>query len=55
MLDVRQFKLNIPNDVKDWLEQKAASNMRSQGSEIVLILRQEMERNSETKTAPHQA
>lgn len=39
-----QFKLNLPLDVKEWLEAQAASNMRSQGAEIVVSLRERMTR-----------
>lgn len=37
-----QFKLNLPADVKEWLSEQAARNIRSQGSEIVAILRERM-------------
>lgn len=39
-----QFKLILPPDVKDWLEQQASKNVRSQGAEIVARLRAAMER-----------
>lgn len=40
-----QFKLILPADVKDWLEQQASKNVRSQGAEIVVRLRAAMERS----------
>jgi plasmid stability protein len=49
MAEVKQFKLNLPADVKDWLKAEAAKNLRSQGSEIVACLRKRMER-TETQT-----
>lgn len=47
----KQFKLNIPDEVKDWLAEQARQNMRSQTAEIVLALKEKMERQHETKTA----
>ncbi|MFN3276107.1 MAG: Arc family DNA-binding protein [Paracoccus sp. (in: a-proteobacteria)] len=44
MPDHVQFKLNLPADVKAWLREQAAKNVRSQGSEIVACLRERMER-----------
>ncbi|MTH36653.1 Arc domain-containing protein [Paracoccus limosus] len=38
-----QFKLNIPTDVKSWVEEKALANLRSQGAEIVACLREKMQ------------
>lgn len=40
-----QFKLLLPADVKAWLEQQASKNVRSQGAEIVALLRAEMKRD----------
>ena len=37
-----QFKLRIPADVKDWLEAQAEKNLRTQGNEIVVALREKM-------------
>ena len=48
----RQLKINIPSDVKDWLEDYARKNMRSQSSEIVLALKEKM--NLETQKADAQ-
>lgn len=47
----KQFKLNIPNDVKEWLADQAHRNMRSQTAEIVLALKEKMGRQAETKKA----
>lgn len=45
-----QVKINLPEDVKRWLEMQAAKNLRSQNAEIVLALRAKM-KSSETKKA----
>ena len=43
-MKVIQFKMNLPADVKEWLEQEALRNLRSQSAQIVMCLRQEMEK-----------
>jgi hypothetical protein len=42
----QQFKLNIPADVKRWVEAQAAANMRSQSAEIIFTLREKMGRTA---------
>ena len=37
-----QFKLILPPDVKRWVEEQAAKNVRSQGAQIVASLREKM-------------
>lgn len=37
-----QFKVNLPPDVKEWLEEEAHRNVRSQGAQIVACLRHAM-------------
>ena len=37
-----QFKLNLPADVKAWLEEEAVRNLRSQGAQVVSCLRAAM-------------
>ncbi len=44
MKDQVQFKMNLPADVKAWLEREAARNFRSQGAEVTAGLRERMER-----------
>lgn len=39
-----QFKLNLPSDVKAWLEEEAVRNLRSQGAQVVTLLRAAMSR-----------
>ncbi len=39
-----QFKLNLPADVKAWLEEEAVRNLRSQGAQVVTCLRAAMSR-----------
>ncbi|TDX77744.1 Arc-like DNA binding dprotein [Neorhizobium sp. R1-B] len=46
-----QFKLNMPQDVKQWLADEAERNLRSQTAEIVLALKEKMHRQSQTKKA----
>jgi CTP:molybdopterin cytidylyltransferase MocA len=46
--DKVQFKLLIPADVKTWLEQRAEQNLRSQSSELISVLRDQMEFEKET-------
>ncbi len=41
-----QFKLNLPDDVKLWLEEEAVRNLRSQGSQVVSCLRAAMSRQA---------
>ncbi|GGE04818.1 hypothetical protein SAMN05421774_101804 [Gemmobacter megaterium] len=44
MQEAIQFKLNLPPDVKIWLECEAKKNIRSQGAEVVACLRAAMAR-----------
>jgi hypothetical protein len=37
----------MPEDVKQWIEEQAAKNMRSQNAEIVFILREVMKAEKE--------
>lgn len=46
-LQQKQFKLNLPSDVKDWIEKEAAQNLRSQTSEIILAVREKMRRETQ--------
>lgn len=39
-----QVKINLPVDIKTWLEGEAAKNMRSQSAEIVFALKEKMDR-----------
>lgn len=50
MKETVQFKLNIPADLKHWLEEQARANIRSQGAEIIAILRAEKDRNKRSET-----
>ncbi|GLO70353.1 hypothetical protein MACH17_18700 [Phaeobacter inhibens] len=42
----KQFKLNLPNDVKDWLEHQSEKNLRSMSNEIILAIKEKMEREA---------
>ena len=50
MPDVKQFKVLLPTDVKRWLAIQAATNLRSQNSEVVLALREKMQRLENEKS-----
>jgi len=41
------FGVRMPDDVKQWVEEQAAKNMRSQNAEIVFILREAMRAEKE--------
>lgn len=41
-MKIIQFKVNLPADVKAWLEDEAKRNVRSQGAQIVACLRAAM-------------
>lgn len=43
MTITKQFKLNLPADVKRWVQTRAAANMRSQSAEIVFALKEKMQ------------
>ncbi|SDK62435.1 Arc domain-containing protein [Paracoccus chinensis] len=45
-----QFKLILPPDVKAWIEAQAAKNLRSQSAEIVVCLRERMDREAQPQT-----
>jgi hypothetical protein len=45
-----QMKIRMPVEMKDWLEREAARNLRSLTAEIVVSIRERMERTK--KTAP---
>lgn len=50
-IDTRQFKMNLPKDVKEWLADQAAKNLRSQSNEIILAIREKMQRLAEEAAA----
>lgn len=47
--EAKQFKLMVPFDIKRWLAIEAAKNMRSQSSEIIVALKEKMERQEKEK------
>lgn len=49
MSKTSQFKLNIPDDVKEWLANQASRNMRSQTAEVILALKEKMSREAQVK------
>jgi hypothetical protein len=52
---MKQFKLTIPAEIKDWLAERAARNLRSQSAEIILALRDKMEHDSDRRFDGDQA
>lgn len=49
--ETKQFKLMIPLEMKRWLAIEAAKNMRSQNAEILIAIRERMERLEKEKGA----
>lgn len=47
--DRKQFKIAIPIEMKRWLAVEAAKNMRSQSAEILVAVRERMERQENEK------
>ncbi|WP_421170197.1 Arc family DNA-binding protein [Aeromonas dhakensis] len=39
--------IRMPDEIKDWLTKRAASNERSMNKEVLFILRKEMERDAQ--------
>lgn len=48
--DRKQFKIAIPLDMKRWLAVEAAKNMRSQSAEILVAVREKMDRQENEKS-----
>jgi predicted transcriptional regulator len=44
--DVRQMKINLPVEIKKWVERQAEKNMRSQSAEIAFALKEKMSRQA---------
>lgn len=40
------FGLRMPDDVKEWVARQARENMRSQNAEIVMALKEKMDRSA---------
>jgi hypothetical protein len=47
IMSVKQYKLNVPEDVKAWLVEQSKRNLRSQSQEVILALREKMEAQSD--------
>lgn len=45
----RQFKIAMPIEIKRWIAVEAAKNMRSQTAEILLAVREKMDRQKNEK------
>lgn len=49
-MDKIHYKLALPRDVKEWVEIRAAKNLRSQSATIIHIIKEKMEaENQATK------
>lgn len=48
--DRKQFKITMPLEMKQWLAVEAARNMRSQSSEVLVAIREKMERTKNEKS-----
>lgn len=48
--ETKQFKIAIPLEMKRWLAMEAAKNMRSQSAEILVAVREKMERAQNEKS-----
>lgn len=48
--DRKQFKLAIPFEMKRWLAIQAAQNMRSQSAEVLIAIKEKMERSENEKS-----
>jgi len=48
--DKKQFKIAIPLEMKRWLAIEAAKNMRSQSAEVLVSIRERMERQEREKS-----
>lgn len=46
----KQFKIAIPLEIKRWLAIQAAANMRSQSAEILVAIKEKMERTQNEKS-----
>lgn len=46
------LRVRIPPEMKEWLEEQAAKNLRSMTAEVVLSVRERMEREGQRKTTP---
>lgn len=50
-MDKKQFKVVLPQDVKDWIAEQSRINLRSQSNEIILAIREKMQRQAGDETA----
>lgn len=46
--DQVQFKVNLPEHVKQWLAEEANRNMRSQTAEVILAIKEKMGRQQQS-------
>ena len=46
---ITPFGLRMPSDINKWIEAEAARNLRSKNAEIVMALKEKMERQKKEK------
>lgn len=46
---ITPFGLRMPSDINEWVEAEAARNLRSKNAEIVMALKEKMERQKKEK------
>ncbi|ASS56904.1 Arc family DNA-binding protein [Rhizobium leguminosarum] len=46
---ITPFGLRMPTEINEWVEAEAARNLRSKNSEIVMALKEKMERQKKAK------
>lgn len=44
-----QMRIRVPEDVKAWIEAEAERNLRTQNAEIVIAIRQQMQKEMPTQ------
>lgn len=44
-----QMKIRLPKEIKRWLAIEAAKNMRTQSAEVVLALKEKMDRSANSE------
>ncbi|MDO3434309.1 Arc family DNA-binding protein [Rhizobium sp. CBN3] len=46
---ITPFGLRMPSDINKWVEEEAARNLRSKNAEIVMALKEKMQRQEQEK------
>ena len=51
MSEIQQYKINLPMDVKEFLDEQAKKNVRSRSGELIKIVRDKMEKQEQPADA----